>query len=182
MDTDVSLIINSIIGQIYLTEQLDALHLDLVALKDMAEDGTFEDILEKPSRTSKQQLLLLEKIIKKLISPELRSSLCLVLHEQNLEFFSQKVFPLFLHQTRVEAEKCTVVKIILAIIFKPEDLQEMALILSEKVGTKVIFEVTVDKTLIGGTVIQLGDYLSDYSIRTRLTQFREQWSKAVIEG
>jgi F0F1-type ATP synthase delta subunit len=180
--SDPELLIQTILGQIFLTEQLDALHLDLVALKDMSQDGNLERILGESAKNTRQMLAALEKIVGKLISPELKNALLLVLHEQDLDFFSQKRLPTFLSQLRLLAEKVAVAKIKVAIQFKQEDVLAMAKLMAEKVGQQVVFDVTVDKSLIAGMILQYGDYISDYSVATRLSQFRAQWEKAVIEA
>lgn len=65
--------------------------------------------------------------------------------------------------------------------FKEHDVWEFAALLSKKIDRPVVVSVKVEKDLIGGAIIQFGSYLSDFSIKTQLDIFRENWHKAVVE-
>ena len=40
-------------------------------------------------------------------------------------------------------------------------------------------DVTVDKSLIGGAVIKNDNFILDYSLKTRLTNFSAEWKKSL---
>ena len=50
--------------------------------------------------------------------------------------------------------------------------------LSEQTGKTIELEVEVDRDLIGGAVIRIGDQMIDGSTRRRLRQLREQLMQA----
>ena len=114
-------------------------------------------------------------------SEELQNILTEQISKGNLDFFSKKEFPDFLAHLQREVEKIVIVKLTVALKFKEPDLKAMASLLSEKIGKPVAFQLTVDRSLIGGAIIQYGNYLSDYSIRTKLGEFKEQWHEAINE-
>ncbi len=178
-DTSAEAIVQSIIGQLHLTEQLDALHLDLVSLRDMSQDDETDPQLDDPGTSDKQKAAFLQKIVSKLVSPELKNSLQAALHEGDIDIFTGKRLIPFLNTLRDQAESVENIKVRVAVRFKPEDLRDFAQILEEKLGHPIVFDIQVERGLLGGAIIQYGTYITDYSLKTRLDQFRSHWEKAV---
>lgn len=171
----------TIIGQLHLTEQLDALNLDIVNLRDLVQDGEIELVLGQASKSSQQKIAFLEKIIIKLLSPELKNTFQFVLHGGDIDFFGSTNLPIFLDTLQSAITNIAVVTLTVAITFKPEDLRELSQEATDKIGRPVVFDLRVDRTLLGGAIVRYGNYISDYSLKTRLEQFRTNWRSAVVE-
>lgn len=169
-----------IISSLILSEELDLLHSSLSALFDMSDEGEIDLILEQSKKSDKQKVLYLEKVIKAVESPALRHLMETELQAGHLEFFSGKYLSDFLHNLQREAERTCVIKLTTAIKFKPQDIRQMTQLLTEKVGRPTVLEIKVEPSLIGGAIVQHGSYISDYSIKTRLGQFRTEWKEAVV--
>ena len=171
----------TILGQLYLTEQVDALNLDIVTLRDLVQEGELELMLGQTSKSKQQKAAFLEKVITKLVSPELRNSLLYIIHNQDLGFFSATQLPLFLEDLQTEVDKMAIINLSVAVAFKPTDIRDLSQQASEKLGKQAIFDLKVDRTLLGGAIIRYGNYISDYSLKSRLEQFRTNWRSAVLE-
>lgn len=173
--------ISGIISQISVGKQLDVLHFSIIDLLDLTKDGGIDAILEEPRKTTAQKTAFIKKIVESVESPELHDALESELAAGNLDFFSGKYLRDLLMQLQREAEKIISVKLTVAIDFKKADLAQMNALLTEKLGRRVAIDLSVDKGLIAGCILQYGSYISDYSVKTRLEQFRLTWKAAVIE-
>lgn len=173
--------ITALLNQILLAEELDLLHLSLVNLSDMSRDGDIDIFLEQPKKSAKQKMLYLQKVIDSLPSPLFRTMLQEVLDGGDFDFFGRKRLQDFIKQVQNQAEAITIVHLTVSTKFKEPELREMAKIVEGKLKCQVVFNLKVDRSLIGGAVIQYGSYITDYSIKTRLDQFRASWHRAAIE-
>ena len=173
--------VNLITSQIYKAEQLDLLQLSLINLLDMVKDEEIDLILSQPNKSLAQKKLFLEKIIATVHSKELYQLLETALKQNHMEFFQGKYLGALLRQLRAWDEQFKVIKLAVALDFEDSDLRVMAALLSQKVQHPVALEIKVDKSLIGGAVIQYGSFISDYSIKTQLDMVRSSWKKAVLD-
>jgi len=147
----------------------------------MIKDGEIDLVLEQAKKTETQKRAFVQKVIDSLDSPELRDALQDELDSGSTDFFLEKHLRELLIALQKEAERILTVKLTVAIEFKQKDLQEMASLLSTNLGKPVALDVSIDHSLVGGTIIQYGNYISDYSIKSRLEQFRSRWKEAVVE-
>lgn len=160
-------------------QQLDRLHLSLVQLLDMANEGELDLILDQPNKTKHHKELFLRKVVDSLSCPELQIPLRAILREGNTDFFSRRNLVDWAKDLEHQAEAIAVIKLTVAIPFESREVRQFIRVLSRKMGRPVALEITTDPSLIGGVVIQHGNYLSDYSLKSRLDQFRSSWQRAV---
>src|ERR1044072_178401 len=185
---------SELLDKLYLAEQVDLLTLSLINLQDMIKDGEIDLVLQQAKKSVKQKAFFIQKIIEAVESPELRQMLEAELNrdlqntvkdsgnEHSFDYFREKNLEDVLHSLQGEAEKVGIVRLTVAIEFKEKDLREMAAFLTERLERKTALHVTVDKSLIGGVVVQSGNYISDYTVKTRLDQYRAQWHEAVVHA
>lgn len=167
-----------IIDDLLMSDELDQLFLSLNKLLDMNEEGEIELLLDQPNKSTKQKQLYIRKIIGVLYYPKLQLVLDEILGSENLDFFSKKYFPDWLNTLQTMAEKCYVLRLTVATNFKEKELREMAEYMTKKLERKVVLHLKVDSSLIGGAIIQHGNYITDYSLKTKLALFRSHWQKA----
>lgn len=65
-----------------------------------------------------------------------------------------------------------------AVALEENDQQRLSKQLSESLGKEVRLELRVDRSIIGGMVLQIGDHLIDASVATRLQQLRRRLATA----
>lgn len=171
--------IQAVIDSIILASDLDALHLSLSQLSHLLQEGELELFLEQPNKSHAQKEAYLSKVIETVTSHPLRQELAKQLASSNLEFFSASTLGDFLATLRTKAEKVEIVRLTVAIAFKPADLTKMVTLLAEQLGQPVALDVSVDHSLIGGVIIQYGARVWDSSLKSRLTTFRANWERAV---
>lgn len=158
------------------TSQLDELHIAVACLTELLESAQFEEILDATT-TPKRQLEGLEALINQIKYQPLHTALVQLLHDDPTQL-SEKQLPPLVAELRKYAESMQIIRMIVAVTFESADLAEMATLASEGIGKPVIFDLRVDSSIIGGAIVEYGSSSSDYSLRTRLTQFREHWHQA----
>lgn len=73
-------------------------------------------------------------------------------------------------ELRAEAEKSAQITVSSAFALNGEQQKKIAAALKARLGTEVKLSCTVDKTLLGGIVIRIGDKVIDGSANTRLAE------------
>ena len=172
----------TLIGSIYLSEQLDLLHLAVINLLDMVTDQEIDLVLEQENKDDRQKKLFIEKLLQSIRCLPLQKLFQDHLEKNDLHFFQERNFGPFLNALHHAANQCTVVKLTVAIEFKEKDVRDLAVLLSKKIGQQVVLNLKVDKSMIGGAIVQHGSYLNDYSLKTQLDMYRSRWHHAVAEN
>lgn len=165
----------------FLASQLDSLHLSLISLLEMVQDDELDLVLSQSSKTDASKQSFLEKVLSELSSAQLQDHLRQHLKSQGPSFFLSATFLDYLRSIQSLAEKCQIIKLVVALKFKDASLIKMANVLSERTGKQIVLELTVDPTLMGGVILQYGSKHMDYSIRTQLDQVRTSWKHASVQ-
>jgi len=71
-------------------------------------------------------------------------------------------------QKKRESEKTAEVTLTTAMPVDQKELKKITQALEKKLGNKIDLKVTIDKSLIGGAVIQSGDHMVDGTVSTQL--------------
>lgn len=169
-------------AQFYLAEQVDLLHLSITNLAEMVKQGEVDLILDQRDKNDSQKKAFLQKIVAGVESPLFKQYLEGRLTDNDIEFFRERNLNAALSTIQHEAEKIVVVKLTLALEFKEPELRQMAAQLSEQLEAPVVLDITIEKGLMGGAIVQYGTAIRDFSLRTRLEQVREHWKSAVVEA
>ena len=72
------------------------------------------------------------------------------------------------NQKKRESEKTTEVTLTTAMQTDEKELKKITHTLEKKIGNKVELKVIIDKSLIGGAIIQTGDHMVDGTVSTQL--------------
>jgi F0F1-type ATP synthase delta subunit len=170
---------NAILQKVRLTDQLDVLHRDLIYLEELSKQGDLDVMLDQSHKSIRQKALYLEKVIDGVQAPELERGLRLLVRHGEIDLFASKYFLDFLVQLQRELEKRTIVNLKVAVEFQPADIRRMADTLTRKLGKPVIFHLEVERGLLGGAIIQIGSHIYDYSLKSRMDQFRAEWEETL---
>ena len=77
------------------------------------------------------------------------------------------------NQKKRESEKTTVVTLTTAVQTDEQELKKLTHKLEKKLENKVELKVIIDKSLIGGAVIQTGDHMVDGAVSTQLQSLNQ---------
>lgn len=170
-----------IIQNCFIVDRIDDLYVALASLREMIKDHELELVLDNSGKSPEQKEAFIHKVINELPSIALREALTHLFEERSFDAFHENSLPGFLNDCQRAAESIGVVKMSIALLLKAEDLQEMALDFSKATGTPIAFKLAVQKNLLGGAVIQYGNYIHDCSLRTKIDQVKTKWKKAVVQ-
>lgn len=172
-------IIPKLLQELVETKQLDQLNADIIFLKDTNGCGDMDLILDDPQKTAGQKTLYVQKIIDTLTYSRLKYFFQQVLNLGELKEFKDDNLSLFVEELSKKLKDYQIVRLTVALDFNKKDLKEMADEAAKKIGTPVVFNLTIDKSLMGGAIIQFGNYLLDHSLKTKLDNFQENWQESI---
>lgn len=153
--------------------QLDAIASELKALKDLLEKSKgLQDLFSNPVISSNQRVSLLGEIFKNKVSPQLFGFLLLLERKNRLNILSLIIdeFELLFFDKRQIAR----VKISTPFPVSSDQIQSITQYLQTKLRKKIEPHVEIEKSLLGGLKVQVGDVVYDYSLRTQLDRFKKQ--------
>jgi F-type H+-transporting ATPase subunit delta len=132
----------------------------------------FISFIKNPTKTNNNQLEAINIISEKLnFSNILKNFLSLLVKKKRL-FFVKKIIQNFLKlcsQKRGEVKA----SLISSKDLSQDELNEISSQFSEAMGSKIKFDYSVDKSLIGGVKIQLGSLMVDTSIKNKLKKYEQ---------
>ena len=138
----------------------------------------FAELLYSESLAYEEKVVLIEKTIQSAASPLFVQFLKVLAEHQRLN-----LFPAILNLAWLEQEKRAGrqrVKIQSAVPLSEQQLNSIQNRLQSALNSEPILIPSVDETLIGGLVIQVGDTVYDGSLKTRLGSLRQQLRKGYL--
>lgn len=162
------------------TRQLDLIHGSVIQLTETILSGEMDLFLEQPRKSATQKTLFLHKLFAELPAPELRETLCAAAQAGQFSFFRSANFRPWVESLQTEAERTAVLKLTVAVDLKLADRKAAIKLLSARLEQPVVLDLTVDGSLMGGAIIRHDTRISDFSLRTRLAEFRKSWRAATV--
>ncbi len=154
------------------TQELTAVMQKLTVDSDLAL------ALSDPGKGVTEKQLYLDKLLSADASPEVKNFLLLLLSKQQLDLLPEIVDAIrVIAFTREGVPQ--VVEVVSAMVLTDDQRQKMETKLRQQFGSSLQFQYKVDKALIGGLVVRVGDKLVDQSVAGRLRALREQMLSAV---
>jgi F-type H+-transporting ATPase subunit delta len=125
-----------------------------------------------PAFTTEQKKQIMKDLIGKLGCSELVSHFLLLLVDKNRVIFLSQIVKTY---SQLADEQSGVIRPIITSAFPLAESQVAAIktAMEQKSGKKVLPQVTVDNSLIGGIVTQVGDIAYDSSVKTQLTRVHD---------
>lgn len=147
----------------------DKVLLALETLDKIVVEPAMQDLINEPQVSSDQIYSLLRGMLPKEIPSEAIRLLKLLIENGRLEALPSitEQFKNLLHQGRSEAE----VLIETPFPMSPEEVNSLVEALGKKFpGKKLLPEVKIDKSLIGGVKVTVGDKVLDGTVKARLAE------------
>ena len=141
-------------------------------LSILASSSDIENFIKNPTQSLDQQIMLINILAEKLgFSKNLRNFFLLLIEKRRI-FFIQKISESFL---KLCLKKRGELK---ASLISSKDLSQIEIDkiskeLSETTGSILKFDFKVDKELIGGLKLQLGSFMIDTSIKSKLKKYEQ---------
>lgn len=149
-------------------------------LQILAENGEFSGLMEHPGIRKEEKLAILDEVFKGRIRDELLGLMLQLVRKDHYRE-TAAVFSCFVDQVK-EYKKIGTAYVTSAIPLREAQKKRILqkLLATTKYGS---FEMhySVDKELIGGLVVRIGDRVVDSSIRTRLAKLSWELSKIQLK-
>ncbi len=144
----------------------------LKMLGQIVQDPQMRQLLHSPKVSHKQLLDLLSSIYGGKLSASAANFIRILIKSNRLKIAGQ-ISELF-EQKRAQAEGKIEVKVVSAFALDSDQSKDIAEAMGKRTGKKVNISSVVDKSLIGGMIIQAGDSVIDASLRGRLSKLRNE--------
>lgn len=176
MLSEVERYIYNLLDQVHKKDDLDQIFYDLSILADFFSYKTVNESFGDDFETRKQTVLTKVNNIQ---SDILKSFFVALIGDNNLFLFEPGHFKSFMVDFESIAKKIVFMSLTTSIELTPEDLHILSETLSKRMKCWVKVDQTVDETIIGGVIIKNDNYILDYSLKARLTNFASEWKKTL---
>ena len=159
------------------SDEIKKIESDVKAFKLITDTNSeFNNFIKDPTKNNRTQIEVINILATKLnFSKNFKNFLLLLIKKRRI-FFAKKIFDSFL---RLCTQKRGEIKASLISSKRLSDLEIKRISddLSKEMGSTLQFDYEVDETLIGGLKIQLGSYMIDTSIKSKLKKFEHAMLK-----
>jgi len=137
-----------------------------------AANANLKAVFANPAFTAEQKKEIMKDLVAKVNCSELVGNFLLLLVDKNRVAFLDQI--IHTYQTLAD-EQSGIIRPVIKTAFALDDSQVASIqsALEKKSGKKVIPQVTVDATLLGGVVTQIGDTAFDSSVKTQLKRIQD---------
>ena len=157
----------------YESNELDKVESDVKnfqSLIDTSQD--LRNFIKNPTQSISQQIQVVNLISEKLVFSKNLKNFFLLLIEKRRIFFVKKILETFLN---ICSKKRGEIKasLISSKELSQTELENISKDLSNIMGLVLKFDYKVDKELIGGLKLQLGSFMIDTSIKSKLNKYKQ---------
>lgn len=138
----------------------------------LASKAELRALFADPAFTAGQKKQIMRELIGRLNCSELVANFLLLLIDKNRISFLSQIVEIY---GKLADEQSGVVRPVITTAFPLDEAQVSAImsVLEQKTGKKVVPQIKVDQSLIGGVLTQIGDIVYDSSIKTQLVRIND---------
>ncbi len=140
-------------------------------IKSIRENDRLFDILISKVISKDHQKVLLKSIFEHDIHPLMLDFLCLLIDKDRIAIVSDISF--YYQQLIWQKNNIMPVQLITAYPLPSEQNQQLQQAVSELLNKNVLFDITVNDSLIGGAVLKIGDTTYDGSVKNQLRTIKQ---------
>ncbi|MGL5327662.1 MAG: F0F1 ATP synthase subunit delta [Peptostreptococcaceae bacterium] len=146
-------------------------------VKIFDENKDFYSILKSPVISKKEKIVLIDNVFEKKLNENLENFLKVIIEKDRISF----IFDIKDSYKVLLNEKNNILEgvAITAIPLEKQEIKELEDKLSQKYNKNVTLENEVDKSILGGVLVRLGNEEIDGTVKTRLSKIKEQLSQVI---
>ena len=144
---------------------------DLRSICDLIEnDKDFQQVIRHPQVNTTKKKQLFTDIFKGNIDDDLLSFMIVLIEKNRILFLKEKLNQM----EKIDLERKNIVKGVVktAIPLLPEELEKLKTIFEEKYDKTIIFNTEVDKNLLGGVYVKIGNDVIDDTIKSKIEEMK----------
>lgn len=138
---------------------------------EMDSNRYLMEVLKNPQINKFDKKRIFTELFKECIEDELLKFLLLTIDKERILFLREKYVQF--NQIYLDDSKILIAEIVSTIYLSNEEKNTLKRNLEERYKKTIIFKEKVDKSLIGGIVIRIGDEIIDGSIKNRIVEFKK---------
>lgn len=152
---------------------VDGFRKELAAVNELfAEHADVSAAFANPAFTADQKKQIMKELIAKCGCSEMVGNFLMLLVDKNRVAFLGQIINTY--ETLADEQSGTIRPLIrTAFPLDEAQVSQIQTALEKKSGKKVVPEVAIDKSLLGGVVIQIGDIAYDNSVKTQLKRIQD---------
>ena len=157
----------------YESNELDKVESDVKNFQSLIDSSQdLRNFIKNPTQSISQQIQVVNLISEKLVFSKNLKNFFLLLIEKRRIFFVKKILETFLN---ICSKKRGEIKasLISSKELSQTELENISKDLSNIMGLVLKFDYKVDKELIGGLKLQLGSFMIDTSIKSKLNKYKQ---------
>lgn len=152
---------------------IDRFRDELTAIERVfSANADLKAVFANPAFTSEQKKEIMKELIAKVNCSELVGNFLLLLVDKNRVAFLDQIVHTY---ATLADEQSGIIRPVIRTAFALDDSQIASIqsALEKKSGKKVIPQVTVDQSILGGVITQIGDTAFDSSVKTQLKRIQD---------
>ena len=143
----------------------------LANLACAAKEKIFIDFINNPSVSHVQKENLLMDVTEKILGPVGKNFMQILAENQRLDLFTELAASY--EQLRTEYENIVEVKAVVAYALTAEQEIKLEIALQKRLQKKIVLRYKIDKELIGGMMLHIGNNIIDGSLRNKLNRLNK---------
>jgi F-type H+-transporting ATPase subunit delta len=152
---------------------IDRFRDELTAIERVfSANADLKAVFANPAFTSEQKKEIMRELVAKVNCSELVGNFLLLLVDKNRVAFLDQIVHTY---ATLADEQSGIIRPVIRTAFALDDSQVASIqsALEKKSGKKVIPQVTVDQSILGGVITQIGDTAFDSSVKTQLKRIQD---------
>jgi len=137
----------------------------------MKNDSEFLKVIKHPEISTSRKKKIFINIFKGKIDEELLSFLLILIEKDRILFTEEKLKEM--EKIHLERNNTLLVEVKTVIPLEETDREKLRIKLYNRYDKKIIFDEKLDKNIIGGVYIRVGDDVIDGTIRNRLNEMKK---------
>lgn len=145
---------------------------DLRTICDLIEnDKDFYEVIKHPQISTKKKKQTFINIFKGKIDDELLSFLLILIEKDRILFLKEKLKEM--EKINLEKNNTLLAKVKTAVPLLDSELKDLKENLEKKYNKKIIITAEVDKSLLGGVYVRVGNDVIDGTVKSKLNELKD---------
>lgn len=149
---------------------------DLRAICDLIDnDKEFQEVIKHPQISTKKKKETFIRIFKGNIDDDLLSFLLILIEKDRISFIKEKLKEM--EKIHLERENTLVAVVKTAVPMLKEEADALKKKLEEKYDKNIIMTTKVDKSILGGVFVRVGNDVIDGTVKSKLDELKDKMLK-----
>jgi F-type H+-transporting ATPase subunit delta len=145
---------------------------DLREICDLIENNQdFHEVIKHPQINTTKKKQLFVDVFKGKIDEELLSFMIILIEKNRILYLREKLDQM----EKIDLERKNIIKGIVktAVPLLPEELEKLKTIFEDKYDKTIIFDTEIDKSVLGGVYVSVGNDVIDDTIKSKIEEMKE---------